>query len=444
MKPIVFVLFVLIISNLQAQFTINTYTVNSANPYDILVGQGRNDGVSRIYLTTKAGKVQEWTWNGSNGWNMLNISTPASLVTNKLIYITLGDVRNDGQKRLYFAQFNSNTKVYESSFVNNQWQTIEIGTETGNVGSLIIDDLAGDNIKKLYVSGISGVYEYKWNTTADNFSRTFLGKGGDYGSEGPCAIADVRGTGSKNMYLCGSTLSEMKRNTVDYIVSPILQPDDYTEMVVAGAGRNDSKNRLFLANSSGRFEYSWMNDSWQRTDLSNSGKGRTAINIAAIHADGIKRIYMSQPAGNLTEYTWSNSAQSYSSRQVVDAVSGATSLIASGNARNDNVIRMYVPAFSKNKLYEITSNAPLNTHLVTLKDVNQIIKLNSTLIQSSLSFQLFDKALVSIYDITGRCMYRKMINEGNHQIESMCWIFGVYNLHIQHSRMAFTYKIIKQ
>jgi len=49
--------------SLNAQFTITNYPVNSANPYDILIGQGRNDGINRIYLTTKAGKVQEWTWN---------------------------------------------------------------------------------------------------------------------------------------------------------------------------------------------------------------------------------------------------------------------------------------------------------------------------------------------------------------------------------------------
>jgi hypothetical protein len=443
MKLLTTILFVLIFFNLHAQFTINTYSVNSANPYGILVGKGRNDGLNRIYLTTKAGKVQEWTWNGRNGWNMLNIPTPASLVINKLIYLTLGDARNDEKNRLYFAQFAGGTKVYESVFVNNQWQTIEIGTETGNVGSLIIDDLVGDNVKKLYVSGISGVFEYKWNATAGNFSRTFLGKGGNYGSEGPNIITDIRGTGSKNMYLCGSTLYELNKNSNDYSISPILQPNDYTEMVVAGAGRNDSKNRLYFANSTGRLEYSWINNTWERTELASSGDGRSAINVAKIHNDGKDRVYMSQPLGNLTEYTWDNTGQNYTSRQVIDATSGATSLIATGNARNDNIIRMYVPAYSKNKLYEITSNSPLISQIAAFNNADQFVKFHSTLFQSTLSFQLFDEALISIYDISGKCVLSKMFFHGNHQILSSNWHSGFYIIQAHNLQNKLVFKVLK-
>jgi len=430
--------------SLNAQFTITNYPVNSANPYDILIGQGRNDGINRIYLTTKAGKVQEWTWNGTNGWVMLNLPTPSSLVTNKLIYITLGNARNDGVKRLYFAQFNAGTKVYESVFVNNAWQTTEIGTETSHVGSLIIDNLDGDNINKLYVSGISGVWEYKWNPATSSFSRTFLAKSDPYGSEGPCGIGDVRANGSRNMYLCGPNLFELTKNTGVIDFSPIIATANYTEMASVGDGRNDSKSRVYTANATGRFEYSYVNNNWQRTDLSATGQGRTAIKLAAIHSDGLNRIYMSQPAGNLTEYTWNASSQSYTSRQVVDATSGATSLIASGNARNDNTIRMYVPGYGVNKLYEITATSPLTSNSKIEDRTKLILNLSSTIIQESIEFRLFSKALVSITDVTGKTWYKCSLSPDTHKIPILNYTNGIYFLRIQSSEKSDVFKFIKK
>jgi len=83
-------------------------TVGAYNTFfDLKIGDGRNDGVQRVYCGCADGHIVEWTFNCSkNIWDMVVCGKAESMTTNTIRMLWIGDGRGDGLNRIYGASAN--------------------------------------------------------------------------------------------------------------------------------------------------------------------------------------------------------------------------------------------------------------------------------------------------------------------------------------------------
>jgi hypothetical protein len=120
----------------------------------IVVGDGQNDGTNRVYVAVRDFGVREFTYNGS-GWDQTsNIS-----IGSEVFGVAIGNGQNDGTNRLYTAQFTP-ARVMEASFDGATWQTAVVANLGGSVLRVSVGDARGDGVNRVYSSGGSGVFEF--------------------------------------------------------------------------------------------------------------------------------------------------------------------------------------------------------------------------------------------------------------------------------------------
>ena len=83
----------------------------------VIPGQGRNDGINRLYISTEKYKTYELKFDGNN-WIV------ESIVSSHVKVGSLGDGRGDGINRLYGVAGDS---LFEITYTQNGWQENLIG-----------------------------------------------------------------------------------------------------------------------------------------------------------------------------------------------------------------------------------------------------------------------------------------------------------------------------
>jgi len=105
-------------------------TVGVYSPYYcVIIGDGRNDGIQRVYCSCRNGYVVEWSFNAGN-WDVVECGTAPPGPDIRMVSLWIGDGRRDNFNRLYVACANGN--VYEFSFSGGVW----IMDSLGSPGSL--------------------------------------------------------------------------------------------------------------------------------------------------------------------------------------------------------------------------------------------------------------------------------------------------------------------
>jgi len=140
-------------------------TMPILNPTKIVLGEGRNDGIPRLYVVS-GGKIYEFSYNG--GWG-----NPESVVNepSTINDIKIGKGRNDGMNRIYAGT--SDGHIYEYRYDNN-WNNWMKEPDVGFIGegSTIINSIAigtprDDNMSRIYagtgiLDGNGRVYEFTY------------------------------------------------------------------------------------------------------------------------------------------------------------------------------------------------------------------------------------------------------------------------------------------
>lgn len=173
----------------------------SDNRIMITGGDGRNDGVIRMYVYTQEGDIYEFSPNGSS-WTANNIYNGSS--TTGTLQIYLGDGRNDGINRLYFYNSNS-TQISEYTYSDGNWSNTATITASQTINKMTFGDGRNDGSSRIYYSSGNSLYEISYYPYID----------GNW-------VERTVGTDS------GATLGE----------------------IVIGNGRNDGVNRIYATNSS--------------------------------------------------------------------------------------------------------------------------------------------------------------------------------------------------
>ncbi|MCB0401758.1 MAG: T9SS type A sorting domain-containing protein [Flavobacteriales bacterium] len=364
MKKLVTILFgiILCIPATKAQWRVNTIgTMPNNQALSIVVAEGRNDGVKRVYATTDT-EIWEWTFNGTTWSSSLVVNG----ITPDLISLTAGQGRNDGNVRLYYTDWASGGKSYEASWNGSSWNVLTVGTVPSGWHSsgITVGKGRNDGINRVYTTGSYGVYEYSWNGSSWSMTNNVASNWSEmYG-----AIGNSRNDGVNRLLFSASchwesTWTGSSYNTVGLSNCSSSQGADG---VVIGDGRNDGVSRIYVNTElAGRIEYTWNGSGFTPVQVRQASQ-RGAIHMAALKADQKNRVYMgnafvfnASSAGPIYEYEWNSSTSQWDSVGVViSAVSGATAFMDAGAGRNDDTLRLYAPDFSTGAIYEITAANP--------------------------------------------------------------------------------------
>jgi len=325
--------------------------------YGICLGDGHNDGTNRLYVSTRGeatdGSIYEWTYS-SGTWTMT--ATIESGLGN-LVTLAMGEGRNDGVNRLYAVEwYGTNSKIYEYTWSGTAWNRVIVANIAKPMLSVIIGDARGDGIKKIYVAGWIVQREYIWNGSSWDYTDISTA----HGTEGPSFFGIGRNDNILRYYTAGNHIKEFTWDGTTWSDSSSLTATTtWPETVVVTDGRNDGVQRIYTQDgNSGTYEVTRNGASWSSV-LINPQMGRSFLFSAKTKSDGKNYLYCTDANNGLAfrEYAY-NSGTSVYDVTTIDAATGATALIDAGAGRNDNIVRIYTPGYASGKIYEITNQNP--------------------------------------------------------------------------------------
>ena len=218
---------------------------------DMVVGDGRNDGVTRLYVSWKSGAT-ELTWE-DGGWTQLTLSSNEGGWVHG---IDLNIGRNDGNNRIYTAN-EANGEVYEYTWTGTNWSKLFMG-DTFDARNLEVGEGRNDGTNRVYVASADGnVYEFTWN---------------------------------------GSTWQSISTGNAG---SPDIKVQSKPARV-----RSDGLVRVYVAAGSGVYEYSWTNTTWQTAHLGNAVAYMYGLALGDGLNNGTTQVYASSYDGNVYLFEW--------------------------------------------------------------------------------------------------------------------------------------------
>jgi hypothetical protein len=248
---------------------------------ELVIADGRNDGLNRLYVPTY--RFHEIYWNGA-GW-----------VNDSLFYDKLGSFwctsvsfgRNDSICRVYAG--NSSGYLWEFSFNGSFWDSIKIDyRKWASLTNIKIGNIKNDDTMRLVVSG------YDSSTIAYTYDK----------------------------------------DSCIWRKETILRSFPYINSLALGQGKNNSVERIYLGNLLRTFEASdsslWSID----TIEVNLGVTPFGLVLGQVRDDGINRIYVD---GNY-ECLWTGTDWDC---QAIDTINGCSGVSGIGAGRNDGVNRLY-------------------------------------------------------------------------------------------------------
>ena len=447
MKKIVFLFSLLFSTTIFSQEwkTIEIGQCPTPNSYDLVLADGKNDGKQRIYVTTKDGGVYEWSFE-NNAWSLNDVVHPGPL--DNLMHIAAGDARNDGTVSIYFAEWHQAGRIFEATWNGSAWQKNVIGVAPEVNTGVVVGDGRNEGRNRLYVSGSYGLHEWNWDGNSWNhtpINSAYHEVSGD--------IGDARNDGVQRVMMNTDCPQELTWAGTSFDQVNLLCPTNtYPDAVQIADGRNDGIQRVYVNTTAGgdtldgRWEYTWVGTGWV-SELIEDEEHRGDIHLAKLKSDGKNRVYTTTsdywagPADDLVEYEWDGSSW-VKTGVVLDAISGATAMLASGNGRNDDTLRMYTPNYVTGGIYEITHVDPYFQGTTSSNDYSKNtdvnifpnpsygeqlnININSTINLGFLNFELVD--------YLGKIIWQEKLavnNENlNHTIQCNQCKSGIYFLKI--------------
>ncbi len=408
--------------------------------YSICVANGRNDGINRVYVSTRGestdGSIYEYTYNGQQ-WVL---SSTITVSLKNLVTLAVGKGRNDSINRIYAVEWGGTTsRVFEYSWNGSGWISSIIETTGKGMLSCTVADARGDGIKRLYVGGWIIHREYTWNGASWNAVDLSV----THGSEGPIAIGPGKNDGVLRYYAPGKRVKEFSWNGLSYEeTDSISNASGWPETVVIEQTRNDGIYRLLTQDNSGIWEYTWDNTVWSGQKIDGRW-GRSFLFSGITKSDGKIYTYSTDIDSVFREFSYDSGVSKYTS-QNIDAATGATALLDIGVGRNDDTFRIYTPNYTTGAIYEITNISPyvLNTTNVQKnKNSDFIIKSNNKG-QVTISSEKSEWVEIKILSLEGKCLFQKYFFLDKQYTFSPDLKSGVYIINALSKQEQTTTKII--
>ena len=128
----------------------------------IAVDNGRNDGVTRVYGANKDRHIYEFTYSGGV-WNKVDVGSGG----NFMYSVAVGNGRNDGVMRIYGA--NADTQIYEFSYSGGAWSSVDMGGASKYMHCVTLGNGRSDGVTRVYAACNDGhFYEFTYDATGNN------------------------------------------------------------------------------------------------------------------------------------------------------------------------------------------------------------------------------------------------------------------------------------
>lgn len=315
----------------------------------IAIGQGRNDGITRVYSVGYWSGLEEYTWTGGV-WNKVEIDGGVDGSAPQL-----GSARTDGITRLYCDGF-------EYTYASSSWNfSKQFGASKSD---LRLIQGRNDGIVRLYVAGSIGfIHEYTWVSASTSY--TDLAMPSAPSSINRMAFGAARNDGINRLYgvtsageLCewsysgGWTIA-----STNFGLGPLLD-------IAIDNPRGDGLNRIYVTCSDGLvYEVSRNGATWVSVAIGFGTQEMNSVAIGVTRSDGIKRVLVGNQYGRIYELTFRNGNWI---QDLVVQSEGAAEGVTIGAGRGDGVNRIY--AAKDGSLFEYTytptTSAPFAAQLL--------------------------------------------------------------------------------
>jgi hypothetical protein len=228
----------------------------------LTLGNGRNDGVIRLYAASDNAHVYEYTYAGGS-WNILDMGVAQS--AGSMNKVTVGPGRNDGINRVYAA--NNDTNLYEFHWLpGTGWDGgFAMGTSVSYMRDVIVGNGRNDGANRVYGANATGrPYEYEYSTALSTWSVFCIDNAQIANSSGwieRITLANGRNDGVTRLYG-----ADHDTTNYEYSYGPDFDPSFFSigsstftkasigsasglmACIAAGNGRNDGKIRIYAGN----------------------------------------------------------------------------------------------------------------------------------------------------------------------------------------------------
>ena len=303
------------------------------------MGPGRNDNVTRIYAASLDGNLYELTYLGP-GWTQATVGAH----TNACYHAAVGNGRNDGVNRLYATR---DSNVWEYTWNGAGWNAVLVGSvaSSGIAHGVSIGDGRGDHLNHLYIASTSsGTYE----ATFSGGTWTMASMG-DYDDVRNVNLGPGRNDGVPRVYsaLAAGQMREFTWGGTSWsftgINTPLAVILIHSEVY---AGRNDAVMRVYSSGSDGNsYEFSWNGSSWATSVLGGGQDYMYGFHVGQGRNDGVNRLYAASFNQQVYEYTWTALTPPPTALPTVSITSPTSGQTVSGSvpvsaSASSNVVRV--------------------------------------------------------------------------------------------------------
>lgn len=258
-------------------------------------------------------------------WNVVEIGTCPQ---DKTYSILLADLHGDNLKRLYVSTRGEPTDgaIYEWTFNGVSWEmTSTVATGLRNLITLSAGDVKNTGLDRLYGAEWGGtnskVYEFSWNGSGWDQEIVEATQSGMLS----CFVSDAREEGVQRLYVGGFIIHrEYTWTGSEWQIIDINTTYGTEGPAVFGNGKNDGILRYYTPGNRVR-EFSWDGAQYNETSsISNADGWPETLVVEKIRNDGLNRL-LTQDANGIFEYTWNGTGWD---EEFVDSRSGRAFLFA--------------------------------------------------------------------------------------------------------------------
>jgi hypothetical protein len=275
----------------------------SGEIHNLTIGPGRNDGVDRIYacqVNGTSGSLWEVTWlPRQERWMSRRVGGRGDCK-----HAEVGEGRNDGVDRVYAAR-GAEIREYTWHRDRRRWVGRLVGSlPTGIAHGLVLGHGRGGTLNHVYIASTeTGSHEATFSG-----GRWVMRRMGDGGDVRNMWVGPGRHDGVRRVYGAIADpayrgIREFTWNGSAWTIRRIASPIGLIHAEVA-RGRNDGVARIYAAAIDGRaFEFTRSGDQWVRRLMGSARDYLYGLHFGKTHG-GVLRIYGASFDTNAFELTW--------------------------------------------------------------------------------------------------------------------------------------------
>ena len=265
--------------------------------HNLGMGPGRGDGRTRIYACSLDGNLYELSFNGSS-WSQATVGVADPPCTHAVV----GNGRNDGVNRLYATR---DQIVWEYTWTGSSWSAVQVGSvNRGIVHGIDLGAGRGGTTNHLYVAtSAEGTFEATFSGGA--WSMVSMGDDGDVRN---VSLGAGRNDGVVRVYAGVSTgvIREFSRTGSVWSEMEINQPiGSVIVHAYVRAGRGDGVMRVYGAAGDGSaYEFTWTGSGWTIADMGGGSAYLYGFAPGTRPGETRQRLYGAAFDGRVYEFTW--------------------------------------------------------------------------------------------------------------------------------------------